>query len=185
MRYVFFVVLSSCARITPADRALNAQNKSAGEFVARSAESAEVRQAGEDIRANSETLERNVFGPPEQPVKYSPQESASLRKASEKERKGEVWSILLNALVGFLLGGGAVRILQRFAPFALGGPAGSALRAMIEAVARVRGQAQSTGTIGVADLLLELEAQQKKRNVQNLVAREAHRVEQRIYGKQL
>lgn len=108
---------------TESDKQLNAQNKGAGQVVIEKSEDPTVKQAGQDVVANSSTLEKGLIGAPAQPIPYSPKASDDLRKTNVKEYEApwysKAWVWLTGALpvvlgVALWLG----RLYPPAAPFA-------------------------------------------------------------------
>ena len=128
---------SGCASIKESDRQLNYQNKWAGKYVEDKATDPDVKQAGRDVRLNSEALEKTM-GLPEKPAPYTAQNSAAAREAREIEHRKRWYDYILPGIVALVCGSGLFGIARKLAPTFLAGPAGTALSAMIEGVENVK-----------------------------------------------
>jgi hypothetical protein len=175
-------LLGGCATPTEADKRLNHQTREAGALVERVAADPVVKQAGSDIRQNSETLAKNLIGQPKDPQPYSPEASVRTREESDRSHEGGWLSALGTfalTLVGF---GGLLPIAQRFLPMILGGRAAKAAQVAVEGIARVREAAKASpdGKIDGAAIVSILEASQKDPKVQELLAELAKKVEERL-----
>lgn len=194
------LVLPACATTpTQGDKQLNHQNKEAGEFVEKTATDPTIIQAGKDVKENSTVLEKNLIGPPEKPQPYSPKASEKARDDSTQEHSTPWYMELLKMGVGFLLGGGAVQVLAKFAPFLAMGPVAKiaaalkglqpvqpALETMVEAVARTREKAAANGgSITIDTLLAELSKLQGPEGspIRELIRKVAHKKEAELAAK--
>lgn len=185
-------LLLGCA-VPEAHRQLNHQNIGAAKALLAIASApggdpvafaAAVVSIATDIKANSETLEKNVTGKPAEPKEYTPQASKEAREASDKAAATPWWKVLLGGAGTFLLGLLTSGKLARFLPF-LAGPVGSALSVVVEGIARVREKAQANGgTISLAGddgLLAKLEEVAKKDpRVHELIKTWAHKAEEKL-----
>lgn len=70
---------------TENQRQLNAQNEDAGKQIAEKAVQPEIKQAGQDVAANSKVLKDTLIGEPEVKKAYSPEASAQIRTITIKE----------------------------------------------------------------------------------------------------
>jgi hypothetical protein len=175
-----------CTTPTQGDKSLNDQNKKAGAFVAATAAEPSVRQAGADVRANSETLEKNLIGPPAEPKPYSSAASQKAREDSEAEHATPLWKLILGGagtvLLTFLGQGWAAR----FFPMLLGGTAGKALGSVVEGVTRVRENAVANGgAVQIDDLLEMLKKAQGEEGspIHKLIQELAHKAEAKLAAK--
>jgi len=170
---------------TEGDRNLNHQNKEAGQFIAASAEAPEIKRAGADVAANSETLERNLIGAPEKPVPYDAAASEAARGQSTQEHQRKWYESVWSAVAAFLLGGGAFRIGLSVAPRIFGGPIGAALSAVIEGVAAVRSRATASSDqkVQAGDIVPLLVMAQQNAGVQALVSAWVKRIEEKLSKK--
>lgn len=169
------------ATITEADRQLVYQNKYAGMLVEEKASEAEIRQAGKDIRLNSEALEKSI-GLPKQPTAYSPQASAATREARDVEHKPKWWQLGLSALVGLLGGGGLLGIVRKVFPTILAGPLGTAAVATFEAISRIKTAKDEQGKISLDVLMRELAQLQADAGVREVVKSTVKKIEDKIKG---
>ena len=191
MSLLLVVLFGGChpdsRRIFEGTREANHQNKDAGLFVAAKAEDPAVKQAGNDISANAETVEQNL-GAPEKPKPYSPEASAATRDKAKQEKKDAdaiPWWQLALAGVGTFLGGNLfTRLFGVIAPRIVGGPLGGALVAVVEGITRVRedirGRPPGEQHITEEDLLKLLGESQKDPKIQELIAGLAHKLESRL-----
>lgn len=81
----FILCGASCP--TEGDRQTLHQTREAGRFVKEYPDApAPVKQAGHDVESNAATLQKNLVGEPQEPVKpYSPEASKEARDRSDKE----------------------------------------------------------------------------------------------------
>jgi hypothetical protein len=188
MKYLVILIVSAaaaiaagCATPTEGDRQLNHQNKMAGAMIEEVAAEPEVRQAGKDVKENSAVLEKNLMGAPKEPKPYSPPASAAAREQSTKEHENTWGKVIGNAVLGFLLGGVATKVITRY----VGGPVGPALVSVVEGIARVREESMAkegaaAGTLTVDELLGALMKSQEDPRVRELVKSLAHKAEAKL-----
>lgn len=111
-----FIFLSGCASVTEGDRKLFHQNREAGALVEEIGQQPEVRQAGRDIRLNSEVLMDNL-GRPKEVLPYSPQVSERVRvEAKEEHQQVASWLQIILSLLPWLggitgIGSGVLSVL--------------------------------------------------------------------------
>lgn len=173
-----------CTTPTQGDKQLNHQNKAAGTFIEGAATDPAIKQAGVDVRANSETLEKNLIGTPAEPKPYSPAASKKARDDSDAEHATPWWQLALGGAGTVLLTVLGQGWVARFFPMLFGGRAGTALGAVVEGIARVREKAQANGgQIGIADLLAQLKEAQKDPAIHALIQDVAHKAEARLNRK--
>lgn len=188
MRYWLIGVLAVClvaCGVSNATRTLNSHNEQIGEKVEQKGaqvEDPELQQLGFDAKENSKAMAKEL-GKPDKASTYTP-------AASEEERKKvpeKPWALRLldsvwQGLVGFVVGGGAMKLAVRYLPTIFGGPLGAAFSAGLEAIGLAR--AQSTdGTIkleGEGGLLDLLAKRQEVAGVREYVRAEVKKVETKL-----
>lgn len=171
----FLALGGGCATPTEGDRQLVDQNEKAGAYIETTASEPGVKQAGRDVRENSTTLKKNLTGEPKQPQPYSPQASAAAREQSTQEHSSPWWKTALTILLSAIGGGGLAGIGARL----LGGPAATALQAVVQGVINVRQKA--AGGMLTADVVLdELKKAQEAAGVQPFVAGLAKKIEAKL-----
>jgi hypothetical protein len=139
---------------------LNHQNEQAGAMVEQDPQAKpETRQAGSDVKLNSQAMAREL-GQPKEKVPYSPAESEKQRgQIPEKtwwERiLGSAWEIG----GAFLLGGGAFRVASTIFPAIA--PFGAIAQVLVGAIAKGRTKAEAavTGADATKSFLTVLESE--------------------------
>ena len=194
MRWLFAVVIvallmgfgcSSKDRVTEGDRELSAQNVGAAKVIQEKTDDPAIKAPARDVELNSEQQLKN-WGPPKAVKPYSAAASEESRKKSEKEHASPWWMIALTGIGGFLAGAAPIimRGLGLVAPTFAAGPAGTALTAVIEGIARVREnvQARPEGqrTLGEQDILAVLARVQDAAGVRDLVKNISNKVEDKL-----
>lgn len=180
------VVLAGCGVLgyvkpTESDRGLNDQNKKAGILTAAKSDDPEIKQAGLDVAANSETLEKNLIGPPANPQNYAPTVSAALRKKSTEDHSTPWWQDLLKGALGALVGGGLV--------FKFLGPLGGVAQTLVEGMTRVREDIRSRPEgqrhASEADLLGIMGKVQETAGpkIKGLIGKLAHKIEAKLAAR--
>lgn len=92
------VVLPACA--TDSDAVLNDQNIEAGAYIESHSLQPDVKQAGKDVKLNSQTLAKNVTGDAPVALKkpYTPENSKVARDDSDKSHTSTWWPWISGAL---------------------------------------------------------------------------------------
>lgn len=181
-----------CTTPTEGDRQANHQNKGAGRFIKTTATDPEVKQAGADVEANSETLEKNLIGPPAERKPYSPQASKEAREQSDKEHaESWLWTAAKGALAaaaGWFGRGGFIRLFGLLFPTVAAGPLGAVGGLLTTAIARVReaaaengGQIKIEGEGGLLEILTKEAASNPAAHA--LIRELAHRAEAKLAAK--
>jgi hypothetical protein len=183
------LVIGGCRTPSEGDRQVNHQQKMIGQYVEEAAPTPEIKQAGADVKANAETLEKNLIGKPEKALSYTPENSKKSREQSDSDHSLPLWLQTLGGIAigvaGWFLRGGAVSIFAKVAPTFAAGPLGTAATLLVEGIARVRENAEATGgQISVDSLLTTLkEIQEKDPRAQALIQELAHRAEAKLAAK--
>ncbi|MGI0149611.1 MAG: hypothetical protein ACREDF_08795 [Thermoplasmata archaeon] len=184
------LVLAGCVTentVTEGDRQMSHQNRMAVILAMQllaphaAAIPALALVALEDIQKNADQQLKN-WGPPKSPQSYSPEASKKAREESQKEHSESWWMTLGKGAVGFLLGGGLVRVLGYTFPKLLGGPVGIAATTLIEAIAKIRkrGEDSPDRKVGVEDILGELSKAQDVEGVRTYVQKLSEKIEKKL-----
>lgn len=174
-----------CTTPTEGDRRVNHQQKEIGGYVEKTSTQPEIQQAGRDVKANAETLEKNLIGPAEKPQPYSPQASREAREQSEQDHATPWWQLALGGLATFLTGNIFTRLFGTVAPRLIGGPVAGAALSVIGAIARVREEGQANGgQLRVEDLLAAIQKEASTNPAAAALIRElAHKAEAKLAAK--
>lgn len=180
---ILALAVAGCCTPTEADRQVLHQTREAGALIEAKAIDPVVKQAGADVRLNSETLAKNLVGQPQNPQPYSPEASGQARKDSDKSHEGSGFLGFLLAVGGTLLGvAGLLPIAQRFLPMLLGGRAAKAAEAVIEGVAKVRAAAKAApdGKLDHDAILKLIVSVQDDPKVKELISDLAQKAQERL-----
>lgn len=80
---LFVLALAGCG-VLDSTKALNEQNEQAGAFIEEHSTQPEIREAGQDIRLNAQSIKRDI-GEAERKLDYNRQNSATLRNMQAAE----------------------------------------------------------------------------------------------------
>jgi len=172
----------SCASTAEGDRQLVDQVLKASALVINGVViGPDAVQAMMDIKKNAEVLQANLGGPKE-PKPYSPQASAEARQKATEQHQNPWWQSLLTSLIGIAIGGGAARALVGVFPSVFAGPVGSALKSMVEGVAKARKQAEQSPDqkLHIDKVLETLAEAQNDGDIREYVRAYAKRVESKL-----
>ncbi len=163
---------------TEQEKQLNHQTQGAGEFIESEAESLgleDIASAGSDVIANAKALAVSPIGSPESPKAYSPATSKELREDVEEGAERDWLSELVTAGGIAAAGGVALRIVGRYVPSLLG-PAGGALKAVVEGIEIFNRSSEAGDRPRVDALLAQLKSSQERAGYREHVTRVVRRV---------